>query len=190
MKVYVYTQDDLGLEEMHCHSGMWCVEEWLPEVINRLPAATLKASEANLFVVKSMSVTFLKEANLFGRPGMKRATAHNEEILHRLRGKFPYWNRSNGRDHAWILPYSIPPPPRWHNIPRYPLAFKWRSKYVAKMAQHCIQTGFDNMWQKLQNIAFRRDSTLHSDEIRQLAALKITSGGDTSAHSRYLPSWP
>eukprot|EP00742_Colponemidia_sp_Colp-10_P012620 GILJ01014203.1.p1 GENE.GILJ01014203.1~~GILJ01014203.1.p1 ORF type:complete len:475 (-),score=38.35 GILJ01014203.1:275-1699(-) len=90
---------EMGKEEWDCTKSIFALEIKFPTLLKQSPFYTSNAEEADFFFVPVYSVCHL---NLDLPIQLERSLKFHQELLDTLRRRWPYWNRSMGRDHLFL----------------------------------------------------------------------------------------
>ena len=112
-KVFLY-EDDLPKliygdlkRDTHCQNEYSGVEALFPQVLKKLDVYTRFGDIADYYVVPVMTECFLSRSLLAGKDFNRAVNELNslfETTLDEIQSSYPYWSRTEGRDHIFIFP--------------------------------------------------------------------------------------
>eukprot|EP00899_Mesostigma_viride_P024867 jgi/Mesvir1/5565/Mv15587-RA.1 len=126
-KVYVYDlpkefHSELKSDQKRCITDQYGTEILIHEELLRHPVRTIDPKQADFFFVPIYGECYLfRETKVNAKLGLENTNRWFRKALNIITNDYPYWNRTQGRDHLWVFAGA-----------RGPHIFKDWKKYIRK----------------------------------------------------------
>ncbi len=169
-KIYVYDREipeefhrRLRKEQSRCVNDQYGTEIRIHEELLKSPIRTLNPEEADFFYVPIYGECYLFRENskLGSKEAMPKTNRWYKRALSIVRDEYPYWNRTQGRDHIWTFPGARGP----HIFKDWKRNIK-KSIFLTPEGDRSLSEQF-NTWKDVVIPGLEADEELWSGQLRK-----------------------